>query len=65
MAKVRSFGVGEPLVKVGDVCRGFGIILAAKVEVTRYDTSARGVQVVVHGAGAFLGERAQLAGRRW
>jgi thioredoxin reductase (NADPH) len=59
----RSFGVGEPLVKVGDVGHGFGIILAGRVEVTRYDTSGRRVQIVVHGAGAFLGELAQLAGR--
>ncbi len=61
--KGRSFGVGEPLVKVGDVGRGFGIILAGQVEVTRYDTLGRRVQIVVHGAGAFLGELAQLAGR--
>ncbi len=38
--EVRSFGVGEPLAKVGDVGRGFGIILAGQVDVTRYDSSA-------------------------
>jgi thioredoxin reductase (NADPH) len=61
--EVRSFGVGEPLVQVGDVARGFGIILAGHVEVTRYDPSGHRVQIVTHGAGAFLGELAQLAGR--
>jgi thioredoxin reductase (NADPH) len=61
--EVRSFGVGEPLVNVGDVGHGFGIILAGEVEVTRYDTSGHRVQIVTHGPGAFLGELAQLAGR--
>jgi thioredoxin reductase (NADPH) len=61
--EARSFGVGEPLLKVGDVGRGFGIILAGEVEVTLYDPSGHPVYVVIHGAGAFLGELAQLAGR--
>jgi thioredoxin reductase (NADPH) len=33
--EVRSFGVGEPLAKVGEFGRGFAIILAGQVEVTR------------------------------
>jgi thioredoxin reductase (NADPH) len=61
--EVRSFGVGEPLAKVGDVGRGLSIILAGQVEVTRYDRSGRGVPIVTHGPGAFLGELAQRAGR--
>jgi thioredoxin reductase (NADPH) len=61
--EVRSFDIGEPLVKVGDVGHGFAIILAGQVEVTRYDPSGRQVRIVTHGAGAFLGELAQLAGR--
>jgi thioredoxin reductase (NADPH) len=61
--EVCCFGVGEALAKVGDVGRGFGIILAGQVEVTRYDTSGHRVQIVIHGAGALLGELAQLAGR--
>jgi thioredoxin reductase (NADPH) len=61
--EARSFDVGEPLVKVGDVGRGFAIILAGQVEVTRYDLSGRQIRIVTHGAGAFLGELAQLAGR--
>jgi thioredoxin reductase (NADPH) len=61
--EVRSFGVDEPLAKVGDVGRGFAIILAGQVEVTRYDSSGHRIRIVTHGAGAFLGELAQLAGR--
>jgi thioredoxin reductase (NADPH) len=61
--EVYSFSVGEPLAKVGDVGRGFAIILAGQVEVTRYDSSGRRIRIVTHGAGAFLGELAQLAGR--
>ena len=61
--EVCSFGVGEPLAKVGVVGRGFAIILAGQVEVTRYDPSGRRIRIVTHGAGAFLGELAQLAGR--
>jgi thioredoxin reductase (NADPH) len=61
--EVRSFDVGEPLAKVGDIGRGFSIILARQAEVTRYDSSGRQVRIVTHGAGAFLGELAQLAGR--
>src|SRR5713101_1319241 len=61
--EVRSFDAGEPLAKVGDVGRGFSIILAGQVEVTRYDRSGHRAHIVTHGAGAFLGELAQLAGR--
>jgi thioredoxin reductase (NADPH) len=61
--ELRSFGVGEPLVKVGDAGRGFAIILSGQVEVARYDASGHRVHIVTHGAGGFLGELAQLAGR--
>jgi thioredoxin reductase (NADPH) len=61
--ELRFFGVGEPLAKVGDVGRGLGLILAGQVEVMRYDSSGRRLHIVTHGAGAFLGELAQLAGR--
>jgi thioredoxin reductase (NADPH) len=61
--EVRSFAPGEPLAKVGDVGRGLSIILAGQVDVTRYDRSGRRAPIVTHGAGAFLGELAQLAGR--
>src|SRR5437899_8237822 len=61
--EVRSFEVGEPLAKVGEVGRGLSVILAGQVEVTRYDQSGHRAHIVTHGVGAFLGELAQLAGR--
>jgi thioredoxin reductase (NADPH) len=61
--EVRSFKVGDPLAKVGEVARGLSIILAGRVEVTWYDQSGHRASIVTHGAGEFLGELAQLAGR--
>src|SRR5262245_12738569 len=61
--EVRSFEVGEALAEVGEVGRGLSIILAGQVEVTRYNHSGHRAHIVTHGAGAFLGELAQLAGR--
>jgi thioredoxin reductase (NADPH) len=61
---VRSYGVGEALAKVGEVGDGLTIILAGKVDVTQHDQSGRRAPIVTHGPGAFLGELAQLAGRR-
>ncbi len=61
--EVRSFEVGDPLAKVGEVGRGLSVILAGQVEVTRYDQSGHRAHIVTHGVGAFLGELAQLAGR--
>ena len=39
------------------------IILAGKVDITQHDESGRRTPIVTHGAGAFMGELAQLAGR--
>jgi thioredoxin reductase (NADPH) len=61
--EVHSFKVGEPLARVGEVARGLSIILAGRIEVTLYDQSGHGAQIVTRGAGEFLGELAQLAGR--
>jgi thioredoxin reductase (NADPH) len=61
---VRSYGVGEALAKVGEVGDGLTIILAGKVDVTQHDLSGRRAPIVTYGPGAFLGELAQLAGRR-
>jgi thioredoxin reductase (NADPH) len=61
---VRSYGVGEALARVGEVGDGLIIILAGKVDVTQHDQSGRRAPIVSHGPGAFLGELAQLAGRR-
>jgi thioredoxin reductase (NADPH) len=68
--RVRRFGVvryydaGEALAKVGEAGHGLTIILAGKVDVTQHDESGRRVPIVTHGPGAFMGELAQLAGRR-
>src|SRR5215472_14546651 len=61
---LRSYAAGEALVKVGEIGHGLTIILAGKVEVTQHDQSRPRVAIVTHGPGAFMGELAQLAGRR-
>ena len=61
---VRSYGEGEALAKIGTVGLGLTIILAGKVDVTQHDQSGRRVPIVTHGPGNFMGELAQLAGRR-
>src|SRR5712691_1989441 len=61
--EVRSYGGGEALAKVGDVGHGLTIILAGHVDDTRHDQSGLRTPIVTHGAGAFMGELAQLAGR--
>jgi thioredoxin reductase (NADPH) len=61
--EVQSFGAGDALASVGDIGRGFSIILAGEVEVTQHDRSGGGTPIVTHGPGAFLGELAQLVGR--
>src|ERR1700730_7515741 len=60
---VRSYGAGEALAKVGDVGHGLTIILAGHVDVTQHDQSGLRTPIVTHGAGGFMGELAQLAGR--
>ena len=61
--KVRSYGAGEALAKVGEVGPGLTIILAGKVDITQHDESGRRTAIVTYGPGAFMGELAQLAGR--
>src|SRR5216683_560605 len=61
--EVRSFEVGEALARVGEVGHGLSIILPGRVEVTWHDQSGHRASIVTHGAGEFLGELAQLAGR--
>src|SRR6267142_5670826 len=61
--KVRSYGVGEALARVGEVGLGLTIILGGSVEITQHDQSGRRTAIVTHGPGAFMGELAQLAGR--
>src|SRR5438445_1652491 len=61
--KVRSYGAGEALAKVGEVGLGLTIILGGSVEITQHDQSDRRTAIVTHGPGNFMGELAQLAGR--
>ncbi len=60
---VRSYGVGDALVRVGDAGHGLTIILAGEVDVTRHSGSGSVELIVTHGSGAFMGELAQLVGR--
>jgi thioredoxin reductase (NADPH) len=62
--KVRSYDAGEALVKVGEVGPGLTIILAGEIDITQHDESGRRTPIVTHGPGSFMGELAQLAGRR-
>ena len=59
----RSYGMGEALVRVGEVGQGLTIILAGEVQITQRDQSGRREPIVTHGPGAFMGELAQLSGR--
>jgi thioredoxin reductase len=61
--KVRSYGAGEALAKVGEVGPGLTVILTGKVDITQHDQSGHREPIVTHGPGAFMGELAQLAGR--
>ena len=61
--KVRTYGAGEALAKVGQVGLGLTIILAGNVDITQRDQSGRRAAIVTHGPGHFMGELAQLAGR--
>ncbi|HET9687473.1 MAG TPA: cyclic nucleotide-binding domain-containing protein, partial [Pseudolabrys sp.] len=60
---LRSYNPGEILAQAGRVNEGFTVILSGKVDVTRHASSGQGRLIVTHGAGSFLGELAQLAGR--
>ena len=60
---LRSFRAGEVLARAGQVADRLAIILAGKVEVSRHDKLADHEPMGIHGAGQFMGELAQLAGR--
>src|SRR5262245_11727635 len=61
--KVRSYGDGAALAKVGEVGPGLTIILAGQVEIIRRDGLGHSTPIVTYGPGSFMGELAQLAGR--
>lgn len=60
---LRACGAGSSLVKVGEVGHGLTIILSGEVEITQRRESGDHQIIVTHGAGAFMGELAQLSGR--
>jgi thioredoxin reductase (NADPH) len=60
---VRSFAVGEAVVKTGEVGSGLTVILAGRIEALQRDSSGLEAPIIAQGSGAFLGELAQLAGR--
>src|ERR1700691_6046761 len=60
---LRRFDDGHALQRIGDVGRGFAIVLSGEVEVCQYDLSNRPVSVAKYGPGKFMGELAQLADR--
>ena len=47
--KVRSYGAGETLAKVGEVGLGLTLILGGSVEITQHDQSGRRTAIVTHG----------------
>ena len=60
---VRSFRAGEALEKAGEIETGLSIILEGRIEAFQRNAAGSQVPIVTQGAGAFLGELAQLAGR--
>jgi thioredoxin reductase (NADPH) len=51
--KVRSYGAGEALAKVGQVGLGLTIILGGNVEITQHDQSGSRTAIVTHGPPGF------------
>ena len=61
--ETRSFSAGEALVTSGQVAPGLMVILAGTVAVTEHGYLANPKPILIHSAGNFMGELAQLAGR--
>jgi thioredoxin reductase (NADPH) len=60
---VQRFNEGEILQKIGEVGRGFAVVLSGSIEVAHYDLSGQRIFVAEYGRGEFMGELAQLASR--
>lgn len=66
--RLRAFGVirhylaGDHLVRAGEADHGLSVILAGEVEIVAAE-AVGSHQIVVHRAGSFMGELAQLTGR--
>jgi thioredoxin reductase (NADPH) len=50
---VRSFAVGEAVVKTGEVGSGLTVILAGRIEALQRDSSGLGAPIIAQGSGAF------------
>jgi thioredoxin reductase (NADPH) len=62
--ELRSFAVGAALKKAGEVGHGVSIILEGRVEAAiEQSVVGRRIPIVTQGAGGFVGELAELAGR--
>jgi thioredoxin reductase (NADPH) len=61
--EVRRFADGDVLAHVGEPGLGVAVILCGKVEITQHAERGRRSPIVVHEAGGFMGELAQLSGK--
>jgi len=61
--QVRRFAAGEALARTGEANLGMIVILSGRVSITGRDERGRERPIVVHEAGSFMGELAQLSGR--
>ncbi|CAN7292539.1 FAD-dependent oxidoreductase [Phenylobacterium sp. LjRoot219] len=59
---IRRYAAGEHLVRAGEADHGMSVILAGEVQIVASD-AAGAHPIVVHRAGSFMGELAQLTGR--
>ncbi|RYY32715.1 MAG: cyclic nucleotide-binding domain-containing protein, partial [Sphingomonadales bacterium] len=59
----RSFAAGAAMVRAGEGGHGIAVILAGEVAITQPGEDAPAAPIVVHQAGSFMGELAQLSGR--
>jgi thioredoxin reductase (NADPH) len=59
----RHFRAGEPLARAGETGHGLVLILAGEVEISQRVKGGARAPIVVHKAGSFMGELAQLSGR--
>jgi thioredoxin reductase (NADPH) len=59
----RTYGLGERVIRAGEVAPGLILILSGKVEVTQGRGLDQRETIIVHEAGQFVGELAQLSAR--
>ena len=59
----QTFGAGDYMARVGEVTPGMYVILSGEVVIAQRDDLAVHPPIVVHGAGSFMGELAQLSDR--